>query len=150
MSYEITGIVEGERKDRKAIKVDGEWYSVFKPDQLNDCRYKDNVSFLVEEKEKEGRTFKNIKGEVTVLDGGGSPVASRTAATAGPVRQAFPVPANDRERSIIRRHAVSAAIEYCTNNEDGLIEVPHIIELAREIELYTSGDEYKEALGLED
>lgn len=142
--YEVTGIVETKNRKGNGIKVNGEWYNSFNPLA---CDFKDEVSFRVKEKpDGKGGAYRNIAGDVKVLSGtvvgggGGSPSGSGGTA---PVRIGFPVAPTDRERSIIRRHAFSSATElFKSKISDGVeVSVSDVVEKAREIENYTSGDE---------
>lgn len=61
----ITGKVESMRRDKKGVKVNGEWYSSFNP--ISGVEWKDEVEFEFEQK---GR-YNNIKGAVRKLGSGG-------------------------------------------------------------------------------
>ena len=56
MENEITGIVQTIRKDRKAIKLNDEWYSSFKT-LPNDLEVGENINLTY----KENKGFKNIQ-----------------------------------------------------------------------------------------
>lgn len=61
----VKGKIESMRRDRKGIKVDGEWYSSFR--EINSVEWKDEVEFEYEQK---GR-YRNIQGAVRKLGSGG-------------------------------------------------------------------------------
>ena len=61
----ITGKVESMRRDKKGVKVNGEWYSSF--NAISGVEWKDEVEFEFEQK---GR-YNNIKGAVRKLGSGG-------------------------------------------------------------------------------
>ena len=140
MTYKVSGVIESSRKDGKGIKVNGEWYSAFRASQIGDARYKDEVSFDADDNEKGGTVYHNIKGNVSVTSANASGTVAEGGGSKRPI--GFPVPFTDRERSIIRRHAVSAAIELT----DGQHDWDETRELALKIERFTSGDELREAL----
>lgn len=162
--YQIEGTVETMSRDGKGIKIDGQWYSSWKP--ISDAvQYKEDVRITVQDKEKNGTVYKNIKGVVTNLTTGATidsekgttggvasaPRASSGGATApAPApRVNFPIASGDRDRSIIRRHAVSAATELCKLMGDP-INVEGVLAVARVIENYTSGDDLAQALAEEE
>jgi hypothetical protein len=62
------GKVESKSRKGNSIKVNGEWYSTFKSDDLNHINWKDNVEFLWDY-DKSGE-YRNIKGVVTATAGG--------------------------------------------------------------------------------
>jgi hypothetical protein len=68
----ITGNVESMRRDRKGIKVGGEWYSAFNASQLDNVEWKDDIEFEYTEK----GSYKNIKGDARKVGGGSSAPAS--------------------------------------------------------------------------
>jgi hypothetical protein len=159
MKYEVEGVVESNSRDGKSIKVNGVWYSSFKPID-SAVAWKDEVKFNCEEKEKPsgGDPYRNIKGVVTNLSTGATvdtfkgtttgatKVPASGGAKAGAPTSAprinFPIPPTDRDRSIIRRHAVSAATEYLSAFKDITKHtIGDVIDVARTIENYTSGDE---------
>ena len=56
----VSGMVESKSRKGNSIKVDGDWYSTFKAEDLNHVNWKDNVVFAFEQKGE----YKNIKGKV--------------------------------------------------------------------------------------
>ena len=142
--YEVEGVLESVSKNQKGFKIDGEWYNSFLAQ--HDARYKDTVKFKVKEKESGGRVYKNIEGTIEVLSG--TEVTDK--ATGEKKMVGFPIGTMDRERSIVRRHAVSAATELLSSmSKSGVevqIDVESVIETARKLEYYTSGDEVKDLI----
>tara|TARA_R100001530_G_scaffold113802_1_gene80747 strand:+ start:81 stop:527 length:447 start_codon:yes stop_codon:yes gene_type:complete len=142
--YEVEGVLESVSKNQKGFKIEGEWYNSFLPQ--HDARYKDTVKFKVKEKESGGRVYKNIEGTIEVLSG--TEVTDK--ATGDKKMVGFPIGTMDRERSIVRRHAVSAATELLSSmSKSGVevqIDVESVIETARKLEYYTSGDEVKDLI----
>ena len=142
--YEVEGVLESVSKNQKGFKIEGEWYNSFLPQ--HDARYKDTVKFKVKEKESGGRVYKNIEGTIEVLSG--TEVTDK--ATGEKKMVGFPIGTMDRERSIVRRHAVSAATELLSSmSKSGVevqIDVESVIETARKLEYYTSGDEVKDLI----
>ena len=63
---------------------------------------------------------------------------------------AFPIGSTDKERSIIRRHAVSASTELLSAMAKSGVEVQidadSVLDLARKIEYYSSGDDIKDLM----
>ena len=63
---------------------------------------------------------------------------------------AFPICSTDKERSIIRRHAVSASTELllAMSKSGGEVQIDSdsVLDLARKIEYYTSGDDIKDLI----
>ena len=112
----------------------------------HDARYKDTVKFKVKEKESGGRVYKNIEGTIEVLSG----TEVKDEKTGEKKMVAFPIGSMDKERSIIRRHAVSASTELLSamakSGAEVQIDSDSVIDLARKIEYYTSGDDVKELM----
>jgi hypothetical protein len=146
----ISGVVESMARNRKAIKVDGEWYSAFNASQLGGVEWKDEVEFDYEEVIKGGATFLNIKGEVAVLvdggerdsepsdnppsrgRGGAAKGSGRTATAKAPARAGRRAPAEspspqkaggyNKDRSIVRQNSLTQANAlYATLGRAGLI-----------------------------
>lgn len=142
--YIVEGIIESNSRDNKSIKVDGVWYRSFNP---MECRYKDEVKFKVKEKpDGKGGVYRNVHGVPEILSG--TPVGATGEAGSGGTqkRVQFPVNPTDRERSIIRRHAFSAAVEYAHTHLEDIQTFEEIVGIARQIENYTSGDELADLL----
>jgi hypothetical protein len=90
--------------------------------------------------------YKNIEGTIEVLSG--TEVTDK--ATGEKKMVGFPIGTMDRERSIVRRHAVSAATELLSSmakaGVEVQIDVESVIDTARKLEYYTSGDEVKDLI----
>ena len=145
------GNVESKRRDGKGIKLqDGNWYSVFKASELEDVNRGDLVEFEYTEK----GNFKNISTDVKVLSA--SPSAGSTAsapASASKMYRPFPVPKDHGDRAIIRQnmlsHATSIVLNYGNLSDDQLkldYVVESVIQVARELEKYATGELDAEAL----
>ena len=142
--YEVEGVLESVSKNQKGFKIVGEWYNSFLPQ--HDARYKDTVKFKVKEKESGGRVYKNIEGTIEVLSG----TEVKDEKTGEKKMVAFPIGSTDKERSIIRRHAVSASTELllAMSKSGGEVQIDSdsVLDLARKIEYYTSGDDIKDLM----
>lgn len=156
-----TGVIEVMGKDNKRFKIGEEWFSAFSISQMNDVKLHDSVTFTYTTTVKGENTYNNIKGNVTRNPPGtvgATEASSPSAASAAPPRAsssyskgAFPVPALDGSRSIIRQNALTQA-NTAASNYYGLTgfnssDFPtaetyadHIIELARKFEAYSAGD----------
>ena len=78
----VSGKVESMSRKGNSIKVGGEWYSVAPQavaTAMKGVAWKDEVEFMYEQKGQ----YKNIKGVVTVLGGGGSSVAPAASRSGG-------------------------------------------------------------------
>lgn len=131
----MVGVIEAVKKDNKAIKVGGVWYSSFLP--MPPMNAGDEVTFDYTEK----GPYKNIKGSVSVSKtGDGGVVGSSSVKKVGAIIL-------DRDRAIIRQNALTAAVNLCSNS---VIGTDAIITYAKKFEAYTSGDmdleEAKEAM----
>lgn len=145
-----TGTIESIARTGKSIKVDGAWYGAFAKTQLGSAGVGDNVTFTYTSVEKDGTTYNNIKGNVTV-DGAPKSAAPAPAAAggytprpAGGVRE-FPVGPTSPERVIIRQNALSHATRMVMEgkfyNEDSAEHTSQlIVDMAREFEAYVTGD----------
>lgn len=144
----ITGVVESKRKDNKAIKVNGVWYSAYSAATLAAINDGDVVTFE-SQASPDGR-WQNIKGKVTVDATGAmdTPVSAKGPALQTTVnsRYTFPIPATDSQRSILRQNALTNAREVVcaqgwSEDDVSLDDVAKvIINIARKFEEYTSGD----------
>lgn len=85
---------------------------------------------------------KKYCSKLRVISSGGKGSTTTTKASSG--RGVFPVPALDGSRAIIRQNAVTNANAFFTNNEVKY-SVEDLIDVAKEIEAYTSGDMDAEA-----
>lgn len=153
-----TGIVESVARTGKSIKVDGQWYGAFAKSQIGDAKLGDNVSFAFTSVVKDGNTYNNIKGNVSVSGGGGgSPTseasAPRSAAPAsfgGRSSITFPLAPLDGQRVIVRQNALSHATKVYMDGDyhnvspsgrtDCELVADDIILLARKFEAYVAGD----------
>lgn len=149
-----SGVVEAMARSGKGMKIDGEWYSGFTAGVLNGAKVGDNVSFTYTETTKEGTTYKNIKGSVSISDGPTASEASAPARTAGGSTggwskggRSFPVGPLDPERSIIRQNALTQANKMMENTgpeSDDLAgwseHALMVIAVARIFESYSAGD----------
>lgn len=148
-----TGTIESIARTGKSIKVDGAWYGAFAKTQLGSAGVGDNVTFTYTSVEKDGTTYNNIKGNVTVAAGGAapSPAAPKSAAPASFGRSSltFPVPPLDGQRVIVRQNALAHATkllvdgynckEAITDGDDSEL-CNRIIAAARTFEAYICGD----------
>lgn len=148
------GVVTAVSRDNKRIQIDdGEWYSAFSAAQLCGAGRGDGVSFsytTTPPKGPEGRSYNNIKGNVTVTAGGVTPSTSVSSApargSAGGFKggRTFPVGPLDPERSIIRQNSLAHAVkmaECIGYGPDGWEDyVDWVIAMARRVEAYSAGD----------
>jgi len=146
----ISGSVESKSRDGKSIKVQGNWYSCFLPVIIANANVGDAITFEYTEKPSAdgSRVYKNIKGVPQINGGGGAPSAPAHAHSNG----GQPVSNNRIEakqgdvkvhtqRSIVRSHAVTAAIAIVSANKtpEGFTW-EDILNMAKNVEAYTSGD----------
>ncbi len=141
-----TGNVEVISK-YNSIKLDTHpdiWFSCYRAEQLEGVNRGDNVSFEYVEKTKGTKTYFNVKGAVQVVEEGtstGHIVTKPRAFSSG--TPAFPVPALDRSRPIIRQNALSHAtnvVMHCTAPGPLPLEMAkEIVEVARYFESYSDG-----------
>lgn len=136
------------RRDRKGFKLgDDTWYSSF--NAIKNVERGDVVSFEFVTK----GSFNNIKGDVSVGEGGGTTSASDKGTSGGSswVKSApkkFPVAVDDSVRAINRQSAVAQATAAMKDRftDAKLQKMPadeyteHVIEMARFYEAYTTGD----------
>lgn len=111
--------VESMRKDRTAIKVNGDWYSSYGGKGLGGVEYGDNVTF---EFTKKGR-FNNIQGQVQVVEGSGG----GASAASGDER---PIIKSSGNAGVEVGHAWNSAVQIAMNTVDG---PEAVIELAAEL-----------------
>lgn len=139
----ISGSVESKSRDGKSIKVAGNWYSCFLPVIIANANVGDGITFEYTEKPSAdgSRIYKNIKGVPQINGGSGNPAApsasqavsnSRVEAKKGDIKL-------HTQRSIVRSHAVTAAISLCSANKKEF-SVDTVLSIAKQIEAYTSGD----------
>lgn len=139
MSNTISGVVESMSRDRKSVKVDGNWYSNKFKELPEDVQWKGDVVLTV----KPGTTFwQTAKGGGDMSNGTQTGTGSHSEQKMGEVYLS-------RDRAIIRQNALTNAVNFCTslvdNKEvDWLPE--EVIQVAMKFEKYTSGDLDKEIL----
>jgi hypothetical protein len=153
-----TGTIESVAKTGKSIKIEGQWYGAFAKSQLGSAGIGDTVSFTYVSVEKDGTTFHNIKGNVTLKgasEGGtatpaaGEPSVTRSAAPAasyGRSSISFPLAPLDGQRVIVRQNALGHATKLIVEaypqdpDFDATVLADRIIEIARKFESYVAGD----------
>lgn len=146
----ISGSVESKSRDGKSIKVQGNWYSCFLPVIIANANVGDLITFEYTEKPSAdgARVYKNIKG-VPQINGGASsgPAVQQATSNAPQGVSTHRVEAKKgdikihTQRSIVRSHAVTAAIAICNaNNSSTEFMVDTVLMIAKQIEMYTSGD----------
>ena len=149
----MTGVVEATARSGKALKIGEDWYSAFTASSLNGAKAGDNVSFMYTVTNKAGTEYKNIKGAVSIKDGGEAPAAASGGAKAPAASsgwskggRSFPVGPLDPERSIIRQNALTQAnkmLEDLWIGESSADDETHafrVIKVARIFESYSAGD----------
>ena len=148
----MTGTVL-EVKDGRRIRMmeDGEWYSAWNPQSVSAG---DFITFAWKESTKMsagGKPYKNIVGNVIANPKGPDtdvPHKSAEPPTSHTTVSKFGEPVLTRDRCIIRQNAATTAarlMEYVGLDNISGIATPKIVvevalEMAREIEKYTSGD----------
>ncbi len=152
-----TGTIESVAKTGKSVKIEGQWYGAFAKSQLGSAGVGDTIAFTYVSVEKDGTTFHNIKGNVTLKEGGGSmtatpaagePSAPRSAAPAasyGRSSISFPLAPLDGQRVIVRQNALGHATKLWVDGKyaehvEAAYSATAIIELARKFESYVAGD----------
>jgi hypothetical protein len=152
-----TGTIESVAKTGKSVKIEGQWYGAFAKSQLGSAGVGDTIAFTYVSVEKDGTTFHNIKGNVTLKgasEGGaatpatGEPSAPRAAAPAssyGRSSISFPLAPLDGQRVIVRQNALGHATKLWvdgkyTEHMDSNDSAAAIISLARVFESYVAGD----------
>lgn len=149
----VNGIVEAISK-YNSIMVDSvpdTWFSCYRKEQLDGVNKGDTVAFEYVEKAKGSKTYYNVKGSVNVVDGTGEAethAVSRPRGGFAPApTNAFPVPALDRSRPIIRQNALSHATNVVMGLYGGRKEASdtpqvmaeEIVRIARYFESYSDG-----------
>lgn len=155
-----SGVVEGMTADGKRFKLDdGEWYSVFNSSQAKGVSTGSFIEFMYTSTNKDGRTYNNIKGSVTVGTSPASRPVTGTSPSAAPasggytdsrgfVLKQFPVPALHPDRSIIRQNSLTQANSMfdtfygvaCDGIGSAKEAAEKIIEIARMFEAYSCGE----------
>jgi hypothetical protein len=155
----ITGVIQQMHESGKRFKMDdGNWYSAFAISQVpKGLGVGDTVGFVYTLVEKDDKTYRNIKGNVSKKEGAApraseaAPVSRSAPSTGGYSRGAFPVPALDGSRSIIRQNALTqanACVGHYLHHGLQLVSDEHsvedlarkVIEVARIFEAYSAGD----------
>lgn len=116
------------------VEKEDSWFSVFSESQLGGASIGDGVGFTYVEKEKDGRVFLNIKGNVSVKNPGivPAPVAIPLVS-----KQKTGEPSLSKDRLILRQNALTNANTTLKGDSPSPEEV---IKVARLYEAYTSGD----------
>jgi hypothetical protein len=153
-----TGTIESVAKTGKSVKIEGQWYGAFAKSQLSSAGVGDTIAFTYVSVEKEGTTFHNIKGNVTLKEGAGggaatpaagepsAPRAAAPAASYGRSSISFPLAPLDGQRVIVRQnalgHATKLIVDAYPKDPDADVSVlaDTIISIARKFESYVAGD----------
>lgn len=126
----VTGVVEAKSKTKYGygILVTGKWHnSKFEIK----CEKGDTVEF-----DDGGKNYCNKLKVISAGDAG----TSAPAARGGP-KGSFPIGLFDGQRSIIRQNAVTNANTYVANFlGDQDVSIEDLLDVARQIEAYTTGD----------
>jgi len=144
MKETVSGSIARMGQNQKSFilqEQDGKWFGAFAVDQLQGANLGDKVQFFYESVEKNGRTFNNIKGNVSLV--------SKTSASNMDEKQ----PSLPRERLILRQNALTNAVNFLAANpmaeakkagplEEGnhLARIAAVLETASQFEAWTSGD----------
>jgi len=154
---EITNqVVERVGPKGNSLLINGSWYSTFKVPSLNGAKPGDTVSFVFVEKPSgdPAKPYRNITGNVTIVAAGAvaPPALSSSYAASGASAGAgykgewvFPVPMDNYQRSVLRRDAVRDAVALIAA-QTGAKTVDKMLDIAKQIEHYTSGEDIAEAL----
>lgn len=67
---QMEGAVEAVARSGKALKIGDDWFNAMKTDQMEGVKAGDVVAFEYELKKVGGQEFRNIKGEVEVVEEG--------------------------------------------------------------------------------
>lgn len=116
------------------VEKEDSWFSVFSESQLGGASIGDGVGFTYVEKEKDGRVFLNIKGNVSVKNPG---IVPAPAAIPLVSKQKTGEPSLSKDRLILRQNALTNANTTLKGDSPSPEEV---IKVARLYEAYTSGD----------
>lgn len=128
----VRGVVEAKSNkfDKWSILVDGNWYS-------SKYEIKANKGDEVEFDDGGKKYCQKLKVVSSGSVGAATPFTGKPAPTGG--KGVFPIPARDGQRSIVRQNAVTNA-NTLLGNVGAPYTVDDLIEVAREIEAYTTGD----------
>ena len=145
MAYErIAGTIQAFNRTGKNFKLDDDnWYSAFKIPQLQGAVVGDTIEFDMEAKDVGDKTFFNVKGDVTFLDGPrddapAQPARSSARDSAGsssrrpaPRAQSAPARGGSRGSGATRQQAAPAASEADPRGGRAL-PAGHVSEAARQ------------------
>ena len=141
----VNGVVKAKSANKFGfgIMVNDKWYN---------SKYEINVEKGDEVEFDDGgksyvRDIKVTKGGGGATATGGSTMASKGSGGTGYARGAFPIPANDGSRAIVRQNSITNAVALLvglglkfSDGEDMKEYAYTIINIAREFEKYSSGD----------
>ena len=147
----ISGSVESKSRDGKSIKVQGNWYSCFLPVIIANANVGDAITFEYTEKPSAdgSRVYKNIKGvpQINSNGGGGAATPAHAHSNGGPSVSNNRIEAKQgdvkvhTQRSIVRSHAITAAISIVSANKtEAGFTWEDILNMAKKVESFTSGD----------
>lgn len=152
---QTNAVIKNARKDGCGFELDDGWYSSF--NKLSPAPNRgDVVSFDYKEKEVGGRTYRNIIEKTFSVSGGSSSTSPPSAGgvkasstySGGKPNPGFPIPTTHGNRAINRQSAIAQAVTIMgqTHTETQLHKmksdayVEAVVEIARGIEAYTTGD----------
>ena len=76
---EMEGTVEAVARSGKALKIGDDWFNAMKAEQLSGTKAGDLVAFEYELKKVGGQEFRNIKGDVEIVEEGEAQPAARSS-----------------------------------------------------------------------
>lgn len=157
---QVSGIIEEKTVNGKSIKVNGEWYGAFAAPMIGTYGPGDSVIFSVKDGKinpNTGRPYQNIQGKVNSI--GATPATAASASGSyKPTVTDIGRPILNKDRLILRQNAATTAAKvygdflgnYMTVEELSTLKTSigysymdycdAVIELAKRIEAYTSGD----------
>ena len=128
------------KQETGSICVDGNWYNGKSKALIEGVSKGDKVTVNY----TMNGTFKNLEGNVVVLEkgaGGGQPTFIGSASSN---KQSYPtkgMPELDRQRLILRQNALTNAVAFTGTELTAVdVSVEDVIKIARQFEAYTSGD----------
>tara|TARA_R110002126_G_scaffold13731_1_gene58999 strand:- start:6304 stop:6801 length:498 start_codon:yes stop_codon:yes gene_type:complete len=133
----LTGTISRLGQNGKSfmlVEKEDSWFSVFSESQLGGASIGDGVGLTYVEKEKDGKVFLNVKGNVSVKNPGISPVPAAVLLTS---KQKTGEPSLCKDRLILRQNALTNANSTLKGKDSSPED---IIKVARLYEDYTSGD----------
>ena len=130
-------------------EFEGKWFGAYNASQLAGANTGDEVSFTYTSVEKNGRTFHNINGNLTIVSSSGGttpPTAGGTVARIAKVGE----PILSRDRLILRQNALTNAVNFVNSQETLMnsgqaFDPVDVLKIASVFESYTSGDIEKKA-----